>query len=79
MDFRAIGLILIVVIAIFYYYGFQMVLWAILLGIIVAVIAFLYTLLRAEGEIAKFKKFLRKIWHRYEKLEAKIFKFWDDL
>ena len=64
---------------IYFKWGWNAFLYCALAGIIVAAIAFLYTLLRAEGEIRKLKKFLKRLWVKYERFETRMFRWWDEL
>jgi len=82
MDPRTIILILIVAAIIYVYFGWKVLLWCALIGIIIAVIAFIRVVLRAEGKTKKFEKSLEKSAEkRKEKINntmKKIVKWWEE-
>ncbi|MFA6273713.1 MAG: hypothetical protein WC662_00955 [Candidatus Paceibacterota bacterium] len=83
MDIRGVALIIIAALAIWIYFGFMAMIYLAILGLFIALIAFIYTILRAEGRIKKLLKWLNKIskniTKKYKQIEKKIFKFWDEL
>lgn len=79
MDPRTITLVLVVAIIIFFYFGLAVVLWCALAGGIIALLAFIYGVARAEGKIKKFHICIQSVWKKYEKKEAKFFKWLDNM
>ena len=64
---------------IFYFFGLQLLLWAIGLAIIIVIIAFLYPIFRDEGKIESFSKMMKDVWESYLSWEAKFFRWIDSI
>jgi len=75
----SIILILVVAIVVWIYSDITVVIGLAILGLIIALICFIYVLLRSEGHIKKLTNFFRKIGKKYKKFETKLFKWWDEL
>lgn len=79
MDLRPIILVLVVALLVWIYFGFEVFLFLAILGIIIAAVVFIYILFYIEGKTQAFKKWKNKMWKKYKKIEARAFKWWDEL
>ena len=79
MNIKIIIVLLIASVIVIYYLGFTIFLWCVLIGIIIAFLVLVYVVQRSTGRVDKFKKWRKKVWNKYEKLEAKFFKWIDKI
>lgn len=79
MDFKGLILVIIVAIIVWWYSDFATVLVLVLLGLLIALLVFIFTILRSEGKIKAITSWFRKLGKKYKKFETKLFKFWDEL
>lgn len=77
MDIRPVILVVIVAILVYFYLGSTVLLWCILAGLFIAFLCLIYVILRSEGRIKIIVRWFKKICKKYEKFEAKIFKWID--
>ena len=79
MDFRPILLIIIVAGFIWYYFNLKVTVVLAALGILTAIVVFIYILLRGEGKTKSMANWRRKMWKKYLKFEDKLFKWIDSI
>jgi len=78
-DPRSLLTIAIIAIVVYAYFGIWAVFWCVITGALIALIAFIYIVLRGEGKIKLIVQWFKNAWKFYLKTEAKFFKWIDSL
>jgi len=77
-----VGLLVIIVILaiiIVYFFGFTILWWCILIGVGIFLLVVIHALMETEGIFIKIGRWLKKTWPKYLTLEAKFFKWIDNI
>jgi len=77
MDIRTVILILIVGVLVIYYLGFSVFWWLALAGVLIALGALIYTILRGSGKLIIFRRWMKRVGMKLKKFESKFFKWLD--